>query len=58
MLLKPLAVRTLPTLGDGAFAYAAPRLWNELPLELREEQSITLFKRKLKTFLFKKAYYE
>jgi hypothetical protein len=24
MLLKPLAVRTLPTLGDRAFAYAAP----------------------------------
>ena len=56
-MLKPLTVRTLPTLGDRAFACAAPRLWNGLPLELREEQSIEIFKRKLKTYLFKKAYY-
>lgn len=56
MLLKPMAVKTLPTLGDRAFACAAPRLWNVLPLELREEQSVSVFKRKLKTYLFKKAY--
>ena len=54
-MLKPLTVRTLPTLGDRAFACAAPRLWNGLPLELREEQSIEIFKRKLKMYLFKKA---
>ena len=54
--LKPLAVKTLPTLGDRAFATAAPRLWNGLPLELRKEHSINIFKRKLKTHLFKRAY--
>ena len=28
MLLKPMVVKTLPTLGDQGFACAAPRLWN------------------------------
>ena len=56
-MLKPLTVRTLPTLGDRAFACAVPRLWNGLPLELWDEQSIEIFKRKLKTYLFKRAYY-
>ena len=45
-----------PTLGDQAFWAAAPKLWNSLPQELREEHRIGTFKKKLKTYLFKKAY--
>ena len=44
------------TYGDRAFSVAAPKLWNALPLDFRNSGSITLFKCKLKTFLFKKYY--
>uniref|UniRef100_A0AAY4ENN7 Reverse transcriptase domain-containing protein n=1 Tax=Denticeps clupeoides TaxID=299321 RepID=A0AAY4ENN7_9TELE len=35
------------------FSVLAPRWWNELPLEVRTAQSLSTFKRQLKTFLFK-----
>ena len=47
---------TLKTYGDRAFSVAAPKLWNELPLDLRSLDTINLFKKHLKTDLFKKAY--
>ena len=34
-LLSNPDFRTLPTLGDRAFVVAAPKLWNDLPLDLR-----------------------
>ena len=40
------------TYGRRAFRYTAPRLWNELPLEVRTENSINVFKNKLKTYVF------
>ena len=44
----------LPTLGARSFyAAAAPCLWNGLPAELRDIQSLCNFKRKLKTHLFR-----
>ena len=46
----------LKTHGDRAFSVAAPKLWNELPLDLRSLVTINLFKKHLKTDLFKKAY--
>ena len=46
----------LKTYGDRAFSAAAPKLWNQLPIELRKSASVELFKKKLKTFLFKLAY--
>ena len=42
--------------GARAFGAAGPRLWNELPLELRNACSITAFKSRLKTHLFKEFY--
>ena len=39
--------------GERAFSVAAPKLWNTLPLDLREEKETDEFKKKLKTFLFK-----
>ena len=44
------------TLGDRAFAHAAPVLWNSLPLTIRTSSSLAIFKKQLKTFLFKKAF--
>ena len=38
--------------GDRAFSVAAPQLWNELPLDIRNASSLSLFKTKLKTHLF------
>ena len=38
---------------DHSFVVAAPRLWNELPIHLREAVSVPVFKRLLKTHLYK-----
>ena len=35
-----------------SFAAAGPRLWNSLPGPLRQSETLTTFKRQLKTFLF------
>ena len=42
----------LKTYEDRAFSVAAPKLWNELPLDLRSLDTINLFKKHLKTDLF------
>ncbi|XP_072039105.1 uncharacterized protein [Amphiura filiformis] len=44
--------RTKRTLGDKAFTAAAPRLWNSLPIHIRQLPSIHRFKKSLKTHLF------
>ena len=54
LLTVPLA--KLKTCGDRAFSIAAPRRWNNIPLSIRKFPSIAIFKRHLKTYLFKEAY--
>lgn len=44
------------SVGDRAFVSSAPLLWNNLPVQLRQCSDIHMFKRHLKTFLFKKSY--
>ena len=44
------------TYGDRAFSVCAPKLWNELPFQLRMSSNIQAFKSGLKTMLFKIAY--
>ena len=44
------------TFGRRSFSYAAPKLWNHLPLALRLSQSLENFKSQLKTFLFSSFY--
>ena len=44
--------RTRTTYGDRCFAVAGPRVWNSLPTELRQSDSLGQFKRQLKTHLF------
>ena len=40
------------TYGQRTFSYCAPKLWNSLPKSLKESETVTIFKKKLKTFLF------
>ena len=56
VLLDAPSIRTKVTLGDRAFQVAAPKLWNSLPSELRLINNIDIFKRRLKTYLFKVAF--
>ena len=46
----------MKTYGDRAFSNAGPKLWNQLPLSIRELSSIDSFKKSLKTYLFRLAY--
>ena len=46
----------MKTYGDRAFSIAGPKLWNQLPLSIRELGSIDSFKKLLKTYLFRLAY--
>ena len=38
------------------FAAAGPRLWNSLPVDVQSAPSLTTFRRKLKTHLFRQSY--
>lgn len=44
------------TLGDRAFSAVAPRMWNQLPMDIRQSKSVDAFKNSLKTHLFRKCY--
>ena len=44
------------TYGDRAFSVAAPKLWNTLPIEIKQCSTINIFKQRLKTHLFRLAY--
>ena len=39
-----------------SFAYDAPKIWNDLPDDVRSATSLHSFRRKLKTYLFAQAY--
>jgi hypothetical protein len=43
--------------GERAFAIAGARQWNALPAEMRSIEDFNIFKSKLKTYLFKLAFY-
>ena len=43
-------------MGDKAFSLAGPRAWNQLPHELRTEDDLDSFKKKLKTCYFRMTY--
>ena len=51
----------IPYVKNSTFAYRSfsvmgPRLWNELPTEIRSELNIDVFKKSLKTYLFRRAF--
>ena len=41
---------------DHSFAFDAPKIWNELPHDVCSAASVASFRKKLKTYLFAKAY--
>ena len=43
--------------GERSFSFYAPKLWNSLPREMRDSQSLDSFKKALKHYLFLRAYY-
>ena len=43
-------------LGNRAFMCHGPKLWNELPIDIKYSETVSIFKKKLKTYLFKKSY--
>ena len=51
LLLRVPNVMTA-TYGQRTFSYCIPKLWNSLPKSLKESETVTIFKKKLKTFLF------
>ncbi|CAH3144879.1 unnamed protein product, partial [Porites lobata] len=44
ILLMDNTYRTKKTLGDRAFENTAPKVWDRLPLEIRQCQSLNIFK--------------
>ena len=49
-MLEPKGANTKH--GKRIFTYTGPKLWNALPLDIREEDNIEKFKQKEKTLLF------
>ena len=52
LALKPGPRSKTSSYGDRAFPVAAPKLWNNIPYNMRSVASIGQFKTQLKTFLF------
>ena len=47
---------TRKTFAARAFSVLGPELWNQLPSEIQHINSYTIFKKTLKTFLYRKAF--
>ncbi|KAF7646179.1 hypothetical protein LDENG_00192110, partial [Lucifuga dentata] len=50
--LFTIASSNLKTKGDRAFAVRAPKLWNDLPEDLRLAKSVSAFKSQFKTHFY------
>ena len=46
----------LKTYGRRAFSVNGPMLWNSLPNNIRETESLSTLKKQIKTFLFKRSF--
>ena len=51
-----IPLTNLKRFGDRAFCAYAPRLWNELPDNIKAADSVQNFKKQLKTLLFRKEF--
>ena len=56
LLLQLPMGKTKKTLGDRSFQIAAPAPWNSLPASVRDIDNFLVFKRTIKTYLFRKAF--
>ncbi|KAI5628112.1 hypothetical protein C0J50_8256, partial [Silurus asotus] len=52
-LLVPQIMKT--TAGGRSFSYKAPQLWNSLPTSVWDSDTVSVFKSRLKTYLFSQA---
>ena len=57
IMLQTPRTLTKKELGDRAFLAAAPKLWNGLPSQIRNEPSFHRFKGLLETHFFRLAFY-
>ena len=48
--------RTNRSSGERSFQYSAPRLYNKLPVEVKDSENTEQFKKRLKTYLFGESY--
>jgi hypothetical protein len=51
--LYNIPVNKRKTFSDRSFSTVGPRLWNSLPLDVRQSESLDVFKKRLKTFYFR-----
>ena len=56
LLLQLPVGKTKKTLGDTSSQIAAPELWNSLPASVRDIDNFLVFKRTMKTYLFRKGF--
>ena len=54
ILLKVTVPRK--TIGQSSFTVTGPQMWNDLPIDVRSAQSLTAFRKRLKTCLFRRHY--
>ncbi|KAI5629767.1 hypothetical protein C0J50_2268, partial [Silurus asotus] len=47
-----LTYKALNGLAPQSFSYKAPQLWNSLPISVRDSGTVSVFKSRLKTYLF------
>ena len=52
----PVSLTSVRRVGDRSFAAAGPRLWHSLPVDVQSDPSLTTFRQKLKTHLFRQPY--
>ena len=55
-LLLKVPFTTRSSFADRSFMVAGPKLWNALPIHIRQSSSINTFKDALKTYLFRKSF--
>ena len=48
--------RSMTSMGTRAFERSAPRLFNKLPLEVKQSPNVKIFKKRLKTHIFADCY--
>ncbi|XP_067320958.1 uncharacterized protein [Anolis sagrei] len=54
--IPPASQARLAGTRERAFSVVAPRLWNTLPVDIRQAPSLMSFRKSLKTWLFEKAF--
>ena len=56
LLLQLPSINTV-AYGHRLFSYYAPIIWNSLPDHIKNSESVSTLKQRLKTFLFRNNYY-